>query len=216
MTSSDFTRVRRLPDKARINRSDLDQILDSGYVAHVGTVDHGTPVVIPVAYARSHDQLLIHGSAAARLFKLLAAGAKACVTVTLLDGFVLARSLFESSMNYRSAMVFGTFVQLHGSSELQALQDITEHLMPGRWSDARQPTSQELKATLTLAMTITDWSVKVGEGHPDDLPADLTTPQGRNLWAGVVPITHSFGEPIPDPHVPDGTQVPPYIHQWKA
>ncbi len=216
MSKPDLTRVKRLPEKARMDRSDLDHVLDSGIVAHIGTVDNGIPLVIPVAYARSRDQLLIHGSAASRLFTLLASGAPACVTVTLLDGLVLARSLFESSMNYRSAMIFGTFSQLHGDSELQALYEITEHLMPGRWDDARQPTSQELKATLTLAMAITEWSVKVGEGHPDDLPNDLTTVQGRNLWAGVVPIIQTLGEPLPDPYVPDEVPVPSYIEQWKA
>jgi uncharacterized protein len=216
MPNRELTRVKRLPDKARVDRPDLDHILDSGIVAHVGTDDRGIPIVIPVAYARSGDQLLIHGSAASRLFTLLAAGAPACVTVTLLDGLVLARSLFESSMNYRSAMIFGVFSQLNGETETYALQQITEHLMPGRWAEARKPTAQELKATLTLAMTITDWSVKVGEGHPDDLPHDLTTDEGKNIWAGVVPIVQSLGAPIPDPHVPTHVQVPEYIQQWKA
>lgn len=211
-----FTRIKRQPDNARLDRGDLNQILDSGIIAHVGTVDDDRPLVIPVAYARSQNQLLIHGSSASRLFKLLASGAPACVTVTLLDGLVLARSLFESSMNYRSAMIFGTFIQLHGDPELHALEAITEHLMPGRWAEARQPTAQELKATITLDMEMTEWSVKVGEGDPDDNPADLTTSKGKQLWAGVVPLHHSFGDPIPDPHVPAGTPVPKYVHDWNA
>ena len=216
MREPEFTRVRRLPDKARLDRTVLDQILDSGLVAHVGTVDNDYPLVIPIAYARSHNQLLTHGSSASRLFKLLASGAPACVTVTLLDGLVLARSLFESSMNYRSAMIFGTFVQLDGDSELHALKAITDHLMPGRWAEARQPTAQELKATITLAMEITEWSVKVGEGDPEDNPTDLETPDGKALWAGVVPIVEFYGDPIADPHVPTGVPVPPYISDWNS
>ena len=216
MRDPDFTRVKRLPEKASVDRGLMNQILDAGLVAHIGTVDHESPIVVPVAYARSNEQFLIHGSAASRLFKVLAAGSPACATVTILDGLVLARSLFESSMNYRSVMIFGTFTLLEGDSEIAALQTITEHLMPGRWNDARQPTLQELKATYTLAMNITEWSVKVGEGDPDDNPADLHTPQGRDLWAGVVPINYSYGDPIPDPQVPTSTLIPAYIRTWKA
>lgn len=216
MPDPSLTRVKRLPEKAKMDRKILNGILDAGLVAHVGTVDGEYPVVIPVAYARQDDQFLIHGSAASRLFTLLAAGSAACATVTILDGLVLARSLFESSMNYRSAIIFGTFTLLEGDVELRALHTITEHLMPGRWNDARQPTLQELKATYTLAMNITEWSVKVGEGDPDDNPADLHTVQGRDLWAGVVPINSSYGVPIPDPHVPQETPVPPYIQKWRV
>ncbi len=212
---SDLTRVRRLPEKALTDRESLDAVLDAGFVAHIGIMDSDIPVVIPVGYARKGNELLIHGSSASRLFTVLAAGSQAAVTVTLTDGMVLARSLFESSMNYRSAMLFGVFREVTGTEEIEALKAITDHLLPGRWDHARQPTTQELKATRTLAMEIDRWSVKVGAGDPDDNPDDLSTESGSALWAGVVPLVSTWGTPIPDPRVPAGAEVPEYITSWK-
>lgn len=215
MSDSELTRLRRLPDKAKTDRESLNEILDSGFFAHVGVLDREQPLVVPVAHVRSGNQILIHGSKASRLFKALSEGRSATLTVTQLDGLVLARSLFESSMNYRCAMIFGKFYALEGNLERRALKEITERLLPGRWDHARQPSEQEIKATSTLAIDIDQWSVKISEGEPDDTPGDLISPDGQQLWAGVVPITQSFGEPIPDRHVPEGTPVPSYIHKWE-
>lgn len=208
------TTVKRLPEKARTDLPTLHAVLDAGRVAHIGVIDHGQPIVIPVAYARDRDTILIHGSAASRMFKLLESGSPACITVTILDGLVLARSLFESSMNYRCAMVFGTSTRLSGQSELDALNIITEHLMPGRWDDARRPTPKELKATMTLSLPLAEFSIKISEGPPDDLQEDLESEAGKAIWAGHIPIHEQLGVPIPDQFVPDGTPVPDYVTAW--
>jgi uncharacterized protein len=208
------TTVKRLPEKARTDVPTLHAVLDAGLVAHVGVLDHGQPIVIPVGYARDHDTILIHGSAASRMFKLLDSGSPACITVTILDGLVLARSLFESSMNYRCAMIFGTSTRLSGQSELDALKVITEHLMPGRWDHARQPTPKELKATMTLSIPLTEFSIKISEGPPGDLDEDLESAAGKVIWAGHIPIFEQLGVPIPDQFVPDGTPVPNYVAAW--
>ncbi len=177
-------------------------------------MDHGQPIVIPVGYARDHNTLLIHGSSASRLFKLLDSGSPACVTVTLLDGLVLARSLFESSINYRCAMVFGSATRLNGQAELDALKVITEHLMPGRWYDARQPSAKELKATMTLSLPLDECSVKISEGPPGDLDEDLESDAGKVIWAGHIPIFEQLGTPIADQHVPHDTPIPEYLTAW--
>ncbi len=213
-TADSFTQVKRLPDKARTDAATMFDILDAGIVAHVGVVDGNQPIVVPVGYARDGNRLLIHGSSASRLFKLLDRGEPASVTVTLLDGLVLARSLFESSINYRCVMAFGVARRLEGDAEIEGLRIITEHLMPGRWNHARQPTSQELKATMTLELELDRWSAKVSEGPPDDLDQDLASTEGASLWAGVVPITESLGTPIADQYVPSGTPVPDYMQTW--
>ncbi len=208
------TKVKRLPEKACTDTQTLHAVLDAGLVAHVGVVDHGQPIVIPMGYARDRDTLLIHGSSASRMFKLLDSGSPACVTVTLLDGLVLARSLFESSMNYRCAMVFGTATRLSGQAEVNALQVITEHLMPGRWDDARQPAAKELKATMTLSLPLDECSLKISEGPPEDLDEDLASDAGKTIWAGHIPIFEQLGVPIPDQFVPQGTSIPDYVTTW--
>jgi len=215
IASSSTTKIKRLPEKARTDVKTLHAVLDAGIVAHVGVVDHGQPIVIPVGYARDHNTLLIHGSSASRLFKLLDSGAPACVTVTLLDGLVLARSLFESSINYRCVMVFGTATRLKGQAEVDALKVVTEHLVPGRWDDARQPTAKELKATMTLSLSLEESSVKISEGPPEDLDEDLESDAGKAIWAGHIPIFEQLGVPIPDQFVPHGTPIPDYMKTWK-
>lgn len=212
--NSSRTKIKRLPEKAQTDVEALYSVLDSGLVAHVGVIDHGQPIVIPVGYARDRDTLLIHGSSASRLFTLLASGVPACVTVTRLDGLVLARSLFESSMNYRCAMVFGTATRLNGQAEVDALKVVTEHLMPGRWDDARQPTTKELKATMTLSLPLDECSVKISEGPPDDIDEDLESDAGKTIWAGHIPIFEQLGVPIPDQYVPRGTSLPDYVTTW--
>lgn len=209
------TTVKRLPEKARTDVATLHAVLDAGLVAHVGVMDHGQPIVIPVGYARHRDALLIHGSSASRMFKLLDSGSPTCVTVTLFDGLVLARSLFESSMNYRCAMVFGTATRLDGQAELDALKVVTGHLMPGRWEDARTPTPKELKATMTMSLPLDEYSVKISEGPPEDLDEDLESVAGKAIWAGHIPVFEQLGVPIPDQFVPLGTPVPDYMKTWQ-
>jgi nitroimidazol reductase NimA-like FMN-containing flavoprotein (pyridoxamine 5'-phosphate oxidase superfamily) len=193
-----------------VDRGRLDAVLDAGRVAHVAVLDDGQPYVLPVAYARQRDVVLFHGSTASRLFRTLSAGAPTCLTVTLLDGLLAARSVFESSMHYRSAMVLGTAEPLDGDAKLAGLERITEHLMPGRWADARQPSRKELAATLVLALPLTEWSVKVSDGPPTDEPEDLDLP----VWAGVVPLREVAGDPMPAPDLRGSPPVPPYVGRW--
>ena len=213
--STDRTRVRRVPGKAVTDTVGLHAVLDAGLVAHVAVVDDGMAFVLPVAYARRGDEVLFHGSTGSRLFRLLAAGQPTCLTVTLLDGLVLARSAFESSMNYRSAMVLGVARRIEGADELDALRTISEHLVPGRWDEVRPPSAKERAATLTLALSLDESSVKVSTGGPDDDPADLRDPELMRLWAGRVPIVESFSEPVPDDLCPPGTPVPGYVNAWR-
>ncbi|MDO3701095.1 pyridoxamine 5'-phosphate oxidase family protein [Micromonospora sp. C28SCA-DRY-2] len=189
------TRVRRLPDLAAHDRASLYAVLDAGRVGHLAIVEGDQPYALPVGYARDGDRVLVHGATGSRLFRHLAAGAPACLTVTLLDGLVLARSAFESSMNYRCAMVLGTLASLAGDEKLAALERLSEHLLPGRWAVIRPPSAKELAATLVLALPLTECSVKISAGPPDDPPEDLS----REVWAGVVPVVESLGRPEPDP-----------------
>jgi nitroimidazol reductase NimA-like FMN-containing flavoprotein (pyridoxamine 5'-phosphate oxidase superfamily) len=210
-TALDRTAVRRLPEKQLHDRASLDAVLDAGRVAHVAVRDDaGQPYVVPVAYARNGNDVLFHGSTASRLFRSLAAGAATCLTVTLLDGLVLARSVFESSMHYRSAMVLGSSAALEGAAKLTALERISEHLMPGRWADARQPNRKELAATLVLSMPLDEWSVKVSDGPPDDAEDDLDLP----VWAGILPMYEAYGAPAPAPDLRPGLEIPSYVGDW--
>jgi nitroimidazol reductase NimA-like FMN-containing flavoprotein (pyridoxamine 5'-phosphate oxidase superfamily) len=208
--SSERTRVRRIPEKAVEGRGTVEAILDAGLVAHVGIVDDlGQPFVLPVAYARDGDRLLFHGSTGSRLFRLLADGAPACVTVTLLDGLVLARSAFESSMHYRGVMALGTCTVLEGDERDDALRLISDHLLPGRWDDIRPPSRKELAATFVLALPLDEVSAKVSDAMPDDLPEDLDRP----VWGGVIPIRESFGAPVPDERGA-AYPAPAYLERW--
>jgi len=208
---TDRTTVRRLPEKQVRDRPVLDAVLDAGRVAHVAVRDEdGQPYVVPVAYARDGDTVLFHGSTASRLFRGLADGAPTCLTVTLLDGLVAARSVFESSMHYRSAMVLGTAQVLTGDDKLRALQQVSEHLMPGRWADARQPNRKELAATLVLSLPLDEWSVKVSDSPPDDAAEDLDLP----VWAGVLPLREVGGEPVPAPDLRGAPPLPAYVGEW--
>jgi hypothetical protein len=206
------TRVRRLPELAAHDPTALHAVLDAALVATVAVVDDGQPYAVPVACARDGERLLLHGSTGSRLFRLLAAGEPACVTVTLLDGLVLARSAFESSMNYRSAMVLGSCVLIDDSAKQAAMQRLTEHLMPGRWAQLRSPTRKELAATTVLAMPLTECSVKISTGDPQDPDEDLDAP----VWAGVVPLEHSWGEPIPSADLRVDPDPPAYVRDWPS
>jgi nitroimidazol reductase NimA-like FMN-containing flavoprotein (pyridoxamine 5'-phosphate oxidase superfamily) len=213
--STDRTRVRRIPERAANDTAALYRVLDAGLIAHVSVLDStGQPYVLPVAYARRGDDVLFHGSSASRLFRALADGQPTCLTVTLLDGLVVARSAFESSMNYRSAMVLGTARRLIGEDELDALRVITEHLLPGRWDDCRQPTAKERAATITLSLPLTECSVKINDGAPEDVPSDVTDPVYSRVWAGNVPLRESFGTPVPSDDCLAETPVPAYIRTW--
>ena len=196
-------RVRRLPEKAQTDRDSLHAVLDAATVAHIGIVDHDQPFVLPMACARDADRLLLHGSTGSRLMRLMLDGAPACATVAIIDGLVLARSAFNSSMNYRSAMVLG--VARIVPDPLEALRLLTEHLLPGRWDTLRPPTRKELAATQVLELPLDEWSVKVSAGPPEDEPEDLDAP----VWAGVVPIYHTLGAPIPAPDLRFDLPPPP-------
>jgi hypothetical protein len=203
--------VRRLPEKQVTERSSLNAVLDAARVAHVGVTDaDGQTYVLPVAFARDGEDLLVHGSTGSRLFRALAAGARACITVTLLDGLVLARSAFESSMHYRSAMMFGSCELVPADDVERCLEVLTQHLMPGRWAELRAPTAKELAATTLLRMPIVEWSVKVSNGWPDDPVEDLSEP----VWAGVVPIESAFGAPLPTPDLQETYEPPGYLAHW--
>ncbi len=206
------TKVRRLPEKQVTDRSALNAILDSARVAHIATTDAaGQPYVLPVAFGRDGDDLLVHGSTGSRLFRALAAGAPTCITVTVVDGLVLARSAFESSMHYRSAMILGACEIVPDDDVLRCLEILTEHLMPGRWADLRSPTAKELAATTLLRMPIAEWSVKVSAGWPDDPAEDLHEP----VWAGVLPIEAAFGRPRATPDLEQPYEPPTYLAQWR-
>jgi uncharacterized protein len=207
------TRVKRIPEKAVTEREVAYAILDAGLMAHVAVVTDNQPYVVPVGYARRGDEVIFHGSSASRLFRTLAEGAPTCLTVTLLDGLVLARSLFESSMHYRCVMALGTCRRLQGDEEVEALLDLSESLMPGRTADARHPAPQELKATITLALPLDEISVKVGDGPPEDVDEDLVDPVYSRIWAGSVPITESFGTPVADDLAAD-VPLPDYVQEW--
>jgi nitroimidazol reductase NimA-like FMN-containing flavoprotein (pyridoxamine 5'-phosphate oxidase superfamily) len=187
---ADRIRVKREPQRARYDRETIEAILDEALVCHLGFEVDGQPYVIPTLHARVGDRLYVHGSAASRLLRHLAGGARVCVTVTLVDGLVLARSVFNHSVNYRSAVVFGTATLVEDAEKREALRVLTEQLAPGRWDEARQPTEQELKATWILSLPIDEASAKVRTGPEEDEPEDLDLP----VWAGVVPV-HLAAEP---------------------
>lgn len=214
--ATDRTAVRRFPEKAVTDRARVNAILDAGLVAHVSCVVDGQPFVIPVGYARNGDRVLFHGSTASRLFKNLATGQPCCLTVTLLDGMVLARSAFESSMNYRCVIALGSCEVLEGEEKEAALIRITDHLLPGRTDHARKAAPKESKATLMLALNLDEVSCKVSEGDPDDVPSDLVDPIYSNIWAGYVPMNEVFGEPVPDPlTIEKNIPIPEYLKKWK-
>jgi nitroimidazol reductase NimA-like FMN-containing flavoprotein (pyridoxamine 5'-phosphate oxidase superfamily) len=188
--------VRRLPQRASYEREQVYEILDAGFVCHVGFVADGQPFVIPTAYGRANDTLYLHGSRASRMMKTLGEGVDACVTVTHVDGLVLARSAFHHSLNYRSVVVFGRASVIEDrAGKMEAMRAFTEHLMRGRWAEARTPNERELNATLVLALPLMEASAKVRTGQPIDDEEDLSL----DVWAGVVPLRVAAGEPISDP-----------------
>jgi len=187
------TTLGRHPERGAHEREPINQILDEGFVCHVGFVSDGQPYVIPTGYARVGDELYIHGSAASRMLRHLEKGIEMCVTVTLLDGLVMARAAFSHSMNYRSVVVLGKAILVEDVEEkMAALQAITEHIVPGRWAETRWPTPQELKATSVLKLPLAEASAKIRTGGPKDKEEDLTFP----VWAGVLPFSLVPGNPV--------------------
>ena len=197
-TPTQRTRVRRLSKRAVYEKERVRQILDEGFLCHVGFVQDGQPFVIPTLYARSGETLFMHGSGASRMLKTLAEGVDICATVTLVDGFVLARSAFHHSMNYRSVTVFGRARLVSDVTEkLEALRVITDHIVPKRWDEVRGPNELEMRQTVVLALPLEDVSAKVRVGPPADDEEDYALP----IWAGVVPIQTQLGAPLPDGRV---------------
>lgn len=200
--------MTRLREKERTERAELDALLDSAVVGHFALADpERGPVVIPTAVVRDGDRVLAHGSTGSRWMRALADGRPTCLAVTALDGLVVARSAFESSLHYRSAVLFGRCAALAGAEQDAALDLITEALIPGRTAEVRRPTRRELSATLVLALPIAEWSLKVSAGWPDDPPEDVA----GDAWAGVVPVERRYGTPRPAPDLIDGIPVPPSV-----
>jgi nitroimidazol reductase NimA-like FMN-containing flavoprotein (pyridoxamine 5'-phosphate oxidase superfamily) len=205
------TTIKRLPKRGVYDRQLVYAILDEGFICHVGFVAEGKPVVIPTGYARVDDQLYIHGSQASRMLRTLKTGIDVCVTVTLLDGLVLARSAFNHSMNYRSVVVFGKTVAIEEpGAKLAALRALAEHMIPSRWDEVRQPTDQELKATTVLSLPLEEVSAKVRTGPPLDDDGDYSL----EVWAGVLPLKLVAGEPVKDPLLKTGIEPAPYLFQY--
>ncbi|MFE3180052.1 pyridoxamine 5'-phosphate oxidase family protein [Streptomyces violascens] len=204
------TRHRRLRDQGSTRVADLDAVLRAGFVCHLGVVVDGTPMVVPTVYGVDFESrtLFVHGSVASRSI-VQAPDATVCVSVTHIDGLVLARSVFEHGVNYRSAMVYAVPRLITGGDELlHGLRVVTEHCAPGQWDYARRPNSRELAATSLLALSLEEASVKVAAGPPDDADG----PDGElGLWAGVVPLRSRFGAPEADPALPAGIAVPDHV-----
>ena len=201
---TDRTQVRRLPKRGAYNKEQVHAILDEGYLCHVGFVADGQPFVIPTLYVRRGDQIYIHGSAASRMLRTLDEGANVCVTVTLVDGFVLARSAFHHSMNYRSVVMLGKARLVADPSEKrEAMHSFTNHMVPGRWEEVRQPNEQELKATTVLVLPLDEVSAKIRTGSPLDDEEDYRL----QVWAGVVPVRTELGQPIPDERLLPGVKA---------
>ncbi len=205
------TRVVREPHRAVYDREEIYRILDEGFLCHIGFVVDGQPYVIPTSYGRKDANLYIHGSSASRMLRNLKEGIAMCVTVTLLDGLVLARSVFNHSMNYRSVVILGRAALVENPAEkLEALRILSEHIIPGRWADSRQPNEKELKVTSVLRVPMEEFSAKVRTGPPIDDEEDYSFP----TWAGVVPLEMKAGEPINDFRLEPERQVPTYAKDY--
>ena len=199
------TTLRRLPARGHFDRATVNAILDEALVCHVGFVSEGKPFVIPTIHARVGEQVFVHGSAASRMLKTLQGGVPVCLTATLVDGLVLARSAFHHSMNYRSVVVLGDAIAVTEEGEKwDALHAIVEHVAPGRWSEVREPSPKELAGTLVLRLPIEEASAKVRTGPPLDDEEDYAL----ECWAGVLPLRLTPGAPVPDPRMPEGRPLP--------
>ncbi|MBI2528957.1 MAG: pyridoxamine 5'-phosphate oxidase family protein [Candidatus Rokubacteria bacterium] len=209
---SERTQVRRVPERAAYDRATIEAILDEGLVCHVAFVVKGQPYVIPTNYGRIGDRLYLHGSAASRMLRSLRDGVPVCVTVTILDGLVLARSAYHHSMNYRSVVVLGTAVEVTDPAErLEGLEAVSEHVLPGRWREVRQPSVKELRATMVLRLPISEASAKIRTGPPLDDEEDYALP----CWAGVLPLRLAVQPPVPDPRLAAGIALPASAREYR-
>jgi nitroimidazol reductase NimA-like FMN-containing flavoprotein (pyridoxamine 5'-phosphate oxidase superfamily) len=209
---TDRTKLKRLPKRGHFDRETVYSILDEGFICHVGFTVDGQPFVIPTGYARAGDKLYIHGSQASRMLRSLAGEIDACVTVTIVDGLVLARSAFHHSMNYRSVLILGRASLVDDPVEkYDALLALSEHIVRGRWADVREPTEQEMVQTTVLKLPIEEASAKIRTGPPLDDEEDYALP----IWAGVVPLKLVAGEPVKDPRLTADVPVPEYAAHYK-
>ncbi len=207
-TRTPQTTLKRLPERGAFDRGTVYRILDEAFVCHVGFVVDGRPFVIPTAYGRVGDTLYIHGSAASRMQRALSKQIPVCVTVTLVDGLVLARSAFHHSINYRSVVIFGQATVVEDSTEkMRALEAFTEHIVAGRWQEIREPNEKELKVTTVLALPLVEVSAKIRTGEPKDDDEDYAIP----IWAGELPLLTLTGAPVGDSHTPLNLPPPDYV-----
>lgn len=209
-TPTDKNRVRRMPNRGAYEKESIYPIVDGALICHVGLVQDGEPVVIPTLHARRGDEILLHGATTSRLMQYAAAGHPLCLTMTLVDGLVLARSVFHHSVNYRSAVLFGRGQLVPDAQKLEYLAHFTEKLLPGRWDDVRAPNAAEFKATAVVAVTIESASAKVRSGPPKDDEEDYAL----SVWAGVLPIRQAFGELEADPQLREGIAAPGYLQAY--
>lgn len=211
-TQTERTTVKRFPARGHYERETIDAILDEGFICHVGFVIESQPFVIPTGYARVGDLVYIHGSSASRMLRNLSQGINVCVTVTLIDGLVLARSAFHHSMNYRSVVILGTAERVSDIGEKNvALEALTEHIVPGRWADVRWPNDLELKATTVLKLAIDEASAKIRTGGPIDDEEDYA----MDVWAGVLPLNLESAAPIADERLDPSISPPSYVTTYK-
>src|ERR1051325_6468845 len=210
-TPTDRTQVKRLPKRGHYDRETVHKILDEAFVCHVGFAVAGQPFVIPTNFGRVGETLYLHGSAASRMLRTLSGGIPVCVTVTLVDGLVLARSAFHHSVNYRSVVILGTAKLVEDPTEkMEALRLFTEHIMKGRWDEIRWPNEQEMKGTTVLALPLEEVSAKVRTGGPVDDEEDYALP----VWAGVLPLPVRAGAPIADLRLASGIAVPENVAKY--
>src|SRR2546421_8248307 len=212
LSETQRTTLKRLPKRGSHERDVINQVLDEGFICHIGFAIDGQSFVIPTGYARAGDKLFIHGSQASRMLRALKEGIDACVTVTLIDGLVLARSAFHHSMNYRSVVVFGRAALIEDRQEkLAALYALSEHMIPGRWKNVRAPSEQELQKTSVLSLPLTEASAKIRTGPPLDDEEDYA----MNVWAGVLPLRLITDHPIADPRLSGNIAVPNYVVEYR-
>jgi nitroimidazol reductase NimA-like FMN-containing flavoprotein (pyridoxamine 5'-phosphate oxidase superfamily) len=209
--STDRTRLRRFPEQGSHSRTDLEAVLDAGFICHVGLVLDGWPMVVPTTYGRDGDRLYVHGSVASRSLRAARSAPPMCVTVTHVDGVVIARSVFNHSINYRCAMVYGVPVILGGDDRLHALEVLTERIVPGQWRYARRPSEPELAQTTVLALALDESSVKVSTGPPDDGDGP---DGGLGVWAGELPLHLTSSAPVADPALADGVVLPAHLEAF--
>jgi nitroimidazol reductase NimA-like FMN-containing flavoprotein (pyridoxamine 5'-phosphate oxidase superfamily) len=210
-TKTTRNRIQRLPKRGHYDRETIHRILDEALICHVGFAEQGQPYVIPINFARVGDSIVLHGAKASRLLRHIEAGQPVCVEATIVDGLVLARSVFNHSVNYRSVVVFGKGRLVEDEQEkLAALRAVTEHLIPGRWGEARQPNRKELNATRVVSIPIEEASAKVRVGPPVDDPEDMSRP----VWAGILPLAETALAPVPDELQATEVPLPGYIARY--